>query len=856
MSGSSDPSAAALPEHTAAQVSAVLLRESEARFEAAFHGSPDAMVINRTRDGLIVEVNRPYERFFGYRREELVGRSAIDLGLIADPVLRGVFVERLLRDGRVENMPWLSRTRSGEVKHTLQSGYLIELGGEQHHVAIIRDLTDAIASDIALRQSEERLQQAVRVAHIGMFDHDHQAGGLYCSPELRAFYGWEAQEEITVARFLDCVHDEDRERIREAVHRSLDPTGDGSFDVEHRILRRDGQVRWITTRARTSFAGEGGGRRPVRTVGAAADVTERRQVEQVLRIAAAAFESNEGRIITDANGRILQVNRAFQELTGFSAQEAIGRSPSLMRSGRHGIDFYRALWLALVAHGRWQGEIWNRRRNGQEFPAWVSITAVRDPAHATTHYVAHYVDISEQKAAQEQIRTLAFFDALTRLPNRRFLIERLQRVLDASARSGRYCAAMFIDLDHFKNLNDTRGHAAGDALLLEVARRLQGAMRAEDVVARLGGDEFVVVLDDLSSDREGAAARSEAIAAHLLQILRGPCNLTGRTIVNTASIGICVFRGDEDRLEDVLKRADTAMYQAKSCGRDTARFFDPRMHAALEERALIEAQLRQALERREFSLHYQVQVDREGGVIGAEALLRWAQPEAGTIAPARFIPVAEETGIILPIGRWVLETACAQLRQWQADSNMRHVSLAVNVSARQFAEPGFVAEMKEMVGRYAIPPGRLKIELTESLLVRNIEEAIGKMHALQAAGIVFSMDDFGTGHSSLNYLKRLPLGQIKIDQSFVRDIAIDPSDATIVRAIISMGKTLGMQVIAEGVETHSQLQLLKSYGCNAFQGYLFGRPAPAEGFATRVRQMAREAPATQPLLEAAARLDG
>jgi diguanylate cyclase (GGDEF)-like protein/PAS domain S-box-containing protein len=813
-----------------------LLRESEARFRAVFHGSPEVMVINRTRDGLIVDVNHAYELFFGYSRGEVIGRTALSLGLIAKPELRAEFISRLLHEGKVEDMPWLSRIRSGEVREVLQSGFLIEIAGEQHHVAILRDMTERRRAEQALRQSEERLQQAIRVSDIGIFDHDHKADTIYWSAQQRAIYGWHADEPVTLAKYLAAVHEDDLPRISEAVAQAHDPAGNGSFDVEHRIHRRDGEVRWLTTRARTFFEGEGAQRHAVRTVGAAVDITERKRAEQGLRIAATAFESREGLMITDEKGVIIQVNPAFEELTGYSAQEAIGRNPSMLRSGRQDPGFYRTMWQTLASRGHWQGELWNRRKDGEEFPEWLSISAVRNAQGEITHYVGNFSDISEKKAAEEEIRNLAFFDPLTRLPNRRFLLERLQRSLAASARTGRFGALLFIDLDNFKTLNDTRGHAVGDKLLVEVARRLQSQIRAGDTLARLGGDEFVVVLDDLSEDGDHAAAAAGAIGEKLLSMLRQPARLMGQEAVNTASIGVCMFRGDVDVLDDVMKRSDTAMYEAKRAGRNAIRFFDPHMQAALEERALIEAMLWPALANREFDLHYQIQVDAEGNVSGAEALLRWNHPERGMISPGRFIPVAEGTGAILPLGEWVIDRACMQLREWQGQERLCDLVVAVNVSVAQFAQPDFVERVQSVVARHGIDPSKLKLELTESLVVQNIQSAVGKMNQLKAFGILFAMDDFGTGHSSLNYLKRLPLDQLKIDQSFVRDIATDPSDAIIVQTVISMGKTLGMQVIAEGVETEVQLRLLREYGCHAFQGYYFGRPTTVAQLERRIRE--------------------
>lgn len=803
------------------------LREYEAKFYAAFHGSPDAMVINRTRDGLILDVNRAYERFFGYERAELIGHTALELGLIGRPELRPLFIERLLREGKVQDMPWVSRTKRGELRDVLQSAYVVAIDGETHHVTIIRDVTDAQRAEKALRQSEERLRQAVRVSDIGIFDHDHRTDSIYWSAQQRAIYGFDATETPTLEKYLAAVHPGDRDWIEAAVRQAHTPGGAGSFDVEHRIVRRDGEVRWIVTRARTFFEGEGHQSCAVRTVGATTDITERKRAEQDLRVAATAFESREGLIITDANGVIVKVNQAFHELTGYAAPEAIGQRPAILRSDRQDAGFFQAMWRAIAGNGMWQGEIWNRRKNGDVFPAWLSISAVRGTHGEITHYVANFSDISEKKAAEEEIRNLAFFDVLTRLPNRRFLMERLQRVLAASGRSGHYGALLFIDLDHFKNLNDTRGHAVGDRLLLEVAYRLQAVVRASDIVARLGGDEFVVVLDELGHGEQHAATVAESVGNKVLSALRQPYLLTGQETLVSASVGVCIFRGDRDELDELLKRADTAMYQAKKGGRNALRFFDPLMQAALHERALIEGLLRHALAQRQFALHYQVQVDESGRVVGAEALLRWFHPEHGTISPARFIPVAEETGWILAIGEWVIDTACALLRTWMQRPRFADVIIAVNVSASQFNQPSFVDQVKATVAKHGIDPARLKLELTESLLVQNIEEAVAKMEALKAIGIRFSMDDFGTGHSSLSYLKRLPLTQLKIDQSFVRDIASDPNDAVIVRTIISMGQTLGMNVIAEGVENDTQLALLREFGCQVFQGYLFGRPGPA-----------------------------
>ncbi|MHB8166049.1 MAG: putative bifunctional diguanylate cyclase/phosphodiesterase, partial [Sulfuricella sp.] len=566
------------------------------------------------------------------------------------------------------------------------------------------------------------------------------------------------------------------------------------------------------------------------------DITERKRAELELRITATAFETQEGILITDRDNRILRVNHAFTRLTGYSAEEAIGRTPAMLKSGRHDAAFYRSMWETLNRDKYWQEELWNQRKDGVDFPVWLTITAVTDADGQLTNYVGVFSDITLRKETEEKIHQLAFYDPLTKLPNRSLLRDRLQQTLTYSTRHKNHGAILFIDLDNFKILNDTRGHDIGDLLLTEVAKRLQDCVRSGDTVARLGGDEFVVMLKDLSEDAQQAAAAAQDVGEKVLASTNRPFNLQGFEYHSSSSIGISLFRGDGMSMDDLLKHADTAMYQAKSAGRNTLRFFDPVMQAELEIRAAMEADLRQALPHQQLKLYYQVQVN-EQGVVGAEALLRWQHPERGLISPMEFIPLAEETGLIVPIGKWVLQMACAQLEQWENDSRTCNLQLAVNVSARQFRQPDFVDLVLEVLKKSGINPHKLKLELTESLVLDNITDSIDKMQALRSAGIRFSLDDFGTGQSSLTYLKRLPLYQIKIDQSFVRDITTDPNDAAIVRTIIGMANNLGLDIIAEGVETEQQRDFLERNGCHAYQGYLFGKPVPIEEFQNLVSRL-------------------
>lgn len=570
---------------------------------------------------------------------------------------------------------------------------------------------------------------------------------------------------------------------------------------------------------------------------AARDIRGRKQVEEDLRIAARAFESQVGMLITDAELNILRCNQAFSRITGYSAEEIIGRQPNLLQSGRHDKHFYAAMWQALNQHGAWQGEIWNKRKNGEIYPQLLSIGAVSNEQGQTTHYVASLSDITARKATEEQMRTLAFYDSLTKLPNRRLFLERLEHALRTAQRHQTRGALLVIDLDNFKTLNDTEGHAAGDRLLELVATRLIGCVPHKDAVARLGGDEFVVLLDDLGSHEIEAARQAELVGRDILAALTKPYLLAQSEYRGSASIGIALFGiGDTLESEEPLRNADLAMSQAKAAGSNTLCFFDPRMQAQVRERSEIDAGLRIALEQQQFVLHYQPQVDGAGHVTGAEALVRWAHPEHGMISPARFIPVAEENGLILPLGHWVLETACRQLARWADDPHTAQLSLAVNVSANQLSQPDFVAQVRQILQRTGAPAQRLKLELTESALVDEIESTIGKMNELKRLGVCFSLDDFGTGYSSLTYLSRLPLDQLKIDQSFVHSILLDPNSGEIAQMIILLAERMGLSVLAEGVETQAQRDALQERGCHNFQGYLFGRPMAIEEFERELLQ--------------------
>jgi diguanylate cyclase (GGDEF)-like protein/PAS domain S-box-containing protein len=569
------------------------------------------------------------------------------------------------------------------------------------------DLVSGKTAEDALLRSEERLSLALRVSNVGIFDHEHGTDTVYWSPELRAIYGWDLDEEITLSDFFGSIYPDDRARVESSIRREHTPDSDERSSGEYRVILRDGELRWVSICIQALFDGIGSERRAVRTLGA-------------------------------------------------------------------------------------------------------------------------ILDITEHKLNAEKIRTFAFYDALTQLPNRSLLKERLEQAIASLASSNHHAAILFLDLDNFKILNDTQGHQAGDELLVEMARRLTRCVRETDTVARLGGDEFVVLLELLDEAPDCAETQAQTVADKVLIELNTPYVLSSGLHYFSVSIGIVLFSDPGTSINQVLAQADAAMYQAKKSGKSAYRFFDPVMQRSLEQRTALEKALRQATKKQQLILHYQPQVDTQGRITGAEALIRWQHPELGLIPPAEFIPVAEETGLILEIGAWVLEKACAQLLVWRQNPATAKWNIAVNISARQLYQPGFVEQVREILTRYAIPAPQFNLELTESMVLEDVRDAITKMKQLKSFGIQLSADDFGTGYSSLSYLKQLPFDQIKIDRSFVQGIKSDPNDVFIVSTIIALGQRLDMSVMAEGVEDIEQYLYLQQMGCASFQGYYFGRPASAE----------------------------
>lgn len=560
------------------------------------------------------------------------------------------------------------------------------------------------------------------------------------------------------------------------------------------------------------------------------DITERSSFNAQMQVAAMAFETNEAIMITDEFERIVRVNKAFEEITGYKEDNVIGQTPRLFQSGKHDRDFFEGMWRQLSSADFWEGEVWDRRRNGEIYPKWLTITAVRDVSHQVKNYVAIFSDIGQRKQTEEEIYNLANYDILTKLPNRRLFNDRFEMALAASERNASYGAILLLDLDKFKILNDTLGHSFGDLMLIEVANRLKFTVRDMDTVARLGGDEFVVLVEDVDADPAEASQKIIHLAEKIRSALARPYLLENHEQHSSPSIGVCLYRGRAETAENLLKYADMAMYQAKDAGRDAVRFFDPAMQAVVENRISLEADLRRALPDKQLQLFYQIQLDNELRPIGSEALIRWIHPTRGMVSPYLFIPIAEESKLILEIGRWVLEEACQQLQRWQEQELTRNLTVSVNVSAEQFRSDDFADGIEKLLRKYQLDPRLLKLELTESVILGDVKAAVASMHAVRGLGVKLSMDDFGTGYSSLSYLRQLPLDQLKIDQSFVRDITTDPNAAVLVQTIIDMALNFRMNVIAEGVETEAQLAFLKLNDCMAYQGYLFSKPVPVDQF--------------------------
>jgi len=727
------------------------------------------------------------------------------------------------------------KCKDGSYRWVLSRGMVLkhsEDGIPLRIIGTISDITDRKQAEKQLRQSEQRVRLSQLYGGIGTWEFNFLTNTKIWSEAITQQLGFPDLANPTWDDFLAVVHPNDRTTLIKEVEQQIGQ--DNSLDVEYRIFDTQRKVRWMRSIGKMDVDTTG---QAITIQGTVQEITRQKEAERDLHIAATAFESQEGMMVTDADNIILRVNKAFTSITGYTAKDAIGNKSSMLGSNRHDTLFFDDMWNEIHTNSYWEGELLNKRKNGEIYPQKLTITAVKDSNDIVTNYVGTLTDITKSKQAEQEIEDLAYYDPLTHLPNRRLMIDRINHAMATNTRSEKQSALLFLDLDHFKTLNDTLGHDMGDILLQQVALRLTSCIRENDTVSRFGGDEFVVLLEGLSVQPIEAAAQAEDIANKFLSSINQTYQLASHIYTSSTSIGITIFNGHDAEVDELLKQADIAMYQAKNDGRNAIRFFNPQMQTKITAHAKFESELKQAVEQQQFQLYYQIQVDSSLHPIGAEALIRWLHPERGIIPPLDFISLAEQNGTIQAIGRWVIDTACAQLKVWQKDTVTCDLTLSVNVSAKQFHQPDFISQITTAVQRYTIDPSLLKLELTESLLLNDIEDTITKMKALADIGIQFSLDDFGTGYSSLQYLKQLPLSQLKIDKSFVNDIVIDSDDQIIVRTIIVMAHSLGLSVIAEGVETKEQQQRLFNKGCTFYQGYLYSKPVPIDEFDVLLRQL-------------------
>ncbi len=800
------------------------LRESEEKYRATMNCVQVGVFV--LQDFKFRFVNPKLCEMFAYSAAECIDRMC--LADLVPAEQRDMLIDRMrLRASGEPGAPYevVGVRKDGSRFPLLVFGEPGTLQGRPASVGTLIDLSAQRRVELALNDVTKRYVTLFEGAQDAIVVTDGTSGLVNdANVEAELLFG-RPHEEFVGMHHLAMHPRDEADRYRELFARHANNSGGEPEEAE--IVTADGET--VAVEISANMVETAAGQRLVQSV--FRDIRERKRDEMELQRAARVFESSQQAIaLTDAELNFVSVNPAFVEMTGFGAADVLGKNTSLLSSGRHSAEFITSVREAIVSTGKWQGEFWSRRKNGGLFPVWLTLSVHRDAANRVQNFVAIATDISERLAAQEHIRQLAYFDSLTQLPNRRLLQDRTEQALSGADREISKVALLFVDLDHFKTINDSLGHPAGDQLLIEVAHRLLACVRRMDTVTRLGGDEFVVLLSEASIDGTVEVARK------ILEVVARPCWVEGHELKVTPSLGISLFPQDGRNFETLLKHADTAMYRAKDAGRNTYQFFANEMNVAALERLVLENSLRQGLERGEFVLHYQPQVNvASGHIVGAEALIRWNHPQIGLVPPAKFIPVAEISGLIVAIGEWVLREACRQNRRWQ-QAGLPTISVAVNISSVQFRGGHLEETIRAALADTGLAAQHLELELTEGIVMGGANETVQTLLSLSAMGLKLSIDDFGTGYSSLSYLKRFPIDKLKIDQSFVRDIVSDPDDWAIASAVISLGHSLRLGVIAEGVEHAEQFEMLKRQGCDEVQGYHFSVPLPADEFAELLRQ--------------------
>ncbi|HEY8162333.1 MAG: sensor domain-containing protein [Methylocystis sp.] len=690
-------------------------------------------------------------------------------------------------------------------------------GKEEGAVVCATDITAIKSQRDALLMSERQLKEAQRIAQIGRWELDLESDRVHWSEELLQICGLNEPP----CGYHDClaiIHPDDRQAIDEAFQASIRDRR--LFSRDCRLILANGETKWVEVRGLTHYREDG---QPLRANGTLQDVTAQRLAAEQLSLAASVFDSSlNGVTITDAEARIIKVNPAFSRILGYSAEEVVGKKPGIFKSKQHDVAFYQNLWTKLHSEGEWQGEIWDRRKDGEIIPLWQSISVVRDAHDRIRYFIGVFYDLTEQKRSAAHIHHLAYYDSLTDLPNRQLFKDRCDQAMKMSQRTGKKLCLLFLDLDRFKYVNDSLGHPVGDELLRAVARRLSQCLRRSDTIARLGGDEFIVLLQNTNGPEDAARA-----ARKILTALARPFIIQGHRLEVRTSIGVSCYPGDGENATTLIKNADLAMYQAKEEGRDRFIFYQAHLTDRANERLFLEGELRKAMQRGELFLHYQPQFDlADGRLVGSEALLRWRHPERGMIPPDKFISIAEDTGLIIPLGEWTLREACRQAMEWACKGLGLH-SIAVNISGVQIERSDLVQSVAAILAQTGLPPQFLELEITETYVMRQAQHNVQVLDGLRALGVSLAIDDFGTGQSSLAYLKRLPVDKLKIDRSFIADLPSEENEAAIARAIVALGHSLHLKVLAEGIETPAQAQFLRELGCDEAQGYLFSRPIDA-----------------------------
>ena len=725
------------------------------------------------------------------------------------------------------------RNAAGEWRHLFDKGMPLydENGAFNGYIGSAIDVTEYRKAQQLIRDKEHMLSESQRIARIGSWSVELASGCISWSDELYRIFGVAPESfDPHFKAVISRIHDDDRQMVKTWVDACI--AGQQPQELDFRVLLTNGAIRHVRGSGGLQYNQQN---KPQPLVGSIQDITERKQLEIDQRIAAIAFESQEAMAITDTSNTILRVNQAFCTSTGYSEEDVIGRKISIVKSGRHDAAFYAKMWKVILSTGTWRGEVWDRRKNGEIYPKWLTITAVKGADGVVSHYVSTHADITERKMSEDQIKKLAFYDPLTELPNRRLLQERIKHSISMERRDGRQMALLMLDLDRFKAVNDNLGHLAGDELLQQVAGRISARLREVDMVARLGGDEFIILLEDIVQPEDAALVAKEIIAD-----LSKPFKLSQCDDVHIGgSIGISLHPQHGDNADTLMDHADAALYQAKGAGRGCFAYFSKDQTIAARERIALESRLRHALEQQQLLVFFQPQIDIASGCsIGAEALVRWQDPVDGLVMPSRFIPIAEETGLIVEIGAWVLQETCRQGREW-LDAGLPAITLAVNVSPHQFQRGDICALVAKVLKQTGFPPGQLELEITETGLMDNQAIAVDILNDLRAQGVRFAIDDFGTGYSSLSYLKLFPLNVLKIDKSFIDDIPSSQGDMEIAATIIAMGHILGFKVLAEGVETAKQLAFLQEKGCNSYQGFINSQPIPVAEFDQLLRRQQR-----------------